>query len=94
MDVKKFLSNATTIREWKIQGLPTDGFSTENGIIITRGTRWPLVIDPQCQAVKWIKNMEAANVSFTKNYLDSRNFINKLNNICINITINTEITCY
>ncbi|KAK0165141.1 hypothetical protein PV328_003689 [Microctonus aethiopoides] len=61
LDVKKFLSDATTIREWNSQGLPTDGFSTENGIIITRGTRWPLVIDPQCQAVKWIKNMEAAN---------------------------------
>lgn len=61
-DVKDFLSDPTTIREWNIQGLPSDGFSTENGIIITRGIRWPLVIDPQCQAIKWIKNMEANNV--------------------------------
>ncbi|XP_024940642.1 dynein heavy chain 2, axonemal [Cephus cinctus] len=61
LDVKEFLSDPTTIREWNIQGLPSDGFSTENGIIITRGTRWPLVIDPQCQAVKWIKNMESRN---------------------------------
>ncbi|KAK2576900.1 hypothetical protein KPH14_005525 [Odynerus spinipes] len=61
LDVKEFLVDPTTIREWNIQGLPSDGFSTENGIIVTRGTRWPLVIDPQCQAVKWIKNMEAKN---------------------------------
>lgn len=53
-----FLTDPTTVREWNIQGLPADGFSTENGIIVTRGTRWPLVIDPQCQAVKWIKMME------------------------------------
>lgn len=53
-----FLTDPTTVREWNIQGLPADAFSTENGIIVTRGTRWPLVIDPQCQAMKWIKMME------------------------------------
>lgn len=56
-----FLSDPTTIREWNIQGLPADNFSTENGIIVTRGQRWPLVIDPQCQAQKWIKAMESIN---------------------------------
>ncbi|XP_018342049.1 PREDICTED: dynein heavy chain 2, axonemal [Trachymyrmex septentrionalis] len=61
LDVKEFLVDPSTIREWNIQGLPFDGFSTENAIIVTKGTRWPLVIDPQCQAVKWIKNMEAKN---------------------------------
>lgn len=57
-NVISFLTDPTTVREWNIQGLPSDEFSTENGIIVTRGTRWPLVIDPQCQAVKWIKAME------------------------------------
>ncbi|XP_046433182.1 dynein axonemal heavy chain 2 [Neodiprion fabricii] len=61
LDVKDFLTDPTTIREWNIQGLPSDDFSTENGIIITKGGRWPLVIDPQSQAVKWIKNMESRN---------------------------------
>uniref|UniRef100_A0A8D0HGT5 Dynein axonemal heavy chain 2 n=1 Tax=Sphenodon punctatus TaxID=8508 RepID=A0A8D0HGT5_SPHPU len=56
-----FLSNPTVVRNWNIQGLPSDNFSTENGIIVTRGNRWPLMIDPQCQASKWIKNMEAGN---------------------------------
>uniref|UniRef100_A0A8D2LYU2 Uncharacterized protein n=1 Tax=Varanus komodoensis TaxID=61221 RepID=A0A8D2LYU2_VARKO len=47
-----FLSNPTVVRNWNIQGLPSDNFSTENGIIVTRGNRWPLMIDPQCQATK------------------------------------------
>lgn len=60
-NVIHFLTDPTTIREWNIFGLPQDSFSTENGIIVTRGTRWPLVIDPQIQAAKWIKAMEEQN---------------------------------
>lgn len=60
-ETKEFLSDAAIIRNWNIHGLPNDSLSTENGIIISRGSRWPLVIDPQCQALKWIKNMEAIN---------------------------------
>lgn len=60
-EIKSFLSDPAVIRNWNIHGLPQDEFSTENGIIISRSTRWPLVIDPQCQALKWIKNMEADN---------------------------------
>lgn len=56
-----FLTDATTIREWNVQGLPVDDFSTENGIIVTNGSRWPLLIDPQSQAQIWIKNKESEN---------------------------------
>ena len=34
--------------------------STENGIILANARRWPLAIDPQGQANKWIKNSNAA----------------------------------
>lgn len=34
-----FLSKPTAVRDWNIQGLPSDAFSTENGVIVTRGNR-------------------------------------------------------
>uniref|UniRef100_A0A3Q2QBU8 Uncharacterized protein n=1 Tax=Fundulus heteroclitus TaxID=8078 RepID=A0A3Q2QBU8_FUNHE len=41
-----------------ISGLPKDTFSLENSIIAQYSLRWPLFIDPQGQANKWIKTME------------------------------------
>ncbi|XP_055375876.1 dynein axonemal heavy chain 2 [Condylostylus longicornis] len=61
LNINLFLSDAVTIREWNIQGLPTDDFSTENGIIMTSCRRWPLIIDPQMQAHNWIRNLEEKN---------------------------------
>lgn len=53
-----FLADPTDIREWNIQGLPTDIFSVENGVIVTNTRRWPLMIDPQGQANRWVKAKE------------------------------------
>ncbi|XP_076323890.1 dynein axonemal heavy chain 2-like [Tachypleus tridentatus] len=53
-----FLVSPTTVREWNLGGLHYDSFSTENGIIVTQAHRCPLIVDPQGQAVKWIRNME------------------------------------
>ncbi|CAF1153972.1 unnamed protein product [Rotaria magnacalcarata] len=52
------LGEPVVIRAWNIAGLPSDSFSIENGIILSNSRRWPLMIDPQGQANKWIKNME------------------------------------
>jgi dynein heavy chain, axonemal len=54
-----FLADPSDVRDWNILGLPADSFSTENGVMTTRGRRWPLMIDPQGQANKWVKNMES-----------------------------------
>ena len=46
-DFSMFLADPKAVRDWNLQGLPSDSFSTENGVMVTRGTRWPLMIDPQ-----------------------------------------------
>uniref|UniRef100_A0A4X1VFN7 Dynein axonemal heavy chain 3 n=1 Tax=Sus scrofa TaxID=9823 RepID=A0A4X1VFN7_PIG len=55
------LGDPVKIRAWQIAGLPVDSFSIDNGIIVSNSRRWALMIDPQGQANKWIKNMEKAN---------------------------------
>ncbi|KAL8435730.1 hypothetical protein ACSSS7_002267 [Eimeria intestinalis] len=40
-------SDPLTIRQWTVWGLPNDELSVQNGIIIDRTRRWPLMIDPQ-----------------------------------------------
>jgi len=59
--LKDTLGNAVTIRSWIINRLPNDSFSIENAIMLTKSNRWPLMIDPQGQANKWIKKLEELN---------------------------------
>ena len=39
------------------QTLPADRVSTENGAIVMSSGRWPLLVDPQLQAIHWLKGM-------------------------------------
>uniref|UniRef100_A0A8C8Z9L8 Dynein axonemal heavy chain 6 n=1 Tax=Prolemur simus TaxID=1328070 RepID=A0A8C8Z9L8_PROSS len=55
------LGDPYEIRQWNTDGLPRDMISTENGILVTKGRRWPLMIDPQDQANRWIRNKESRN---------------------------------
>ena len=67
------------IRNWQIFGLPKDQLSVENGCIVQFSRRWPLFIDPQGQANKWIKNLEKENgVDVIK--LSDKDFLRSLEN--------------
>eukprot|EP00891_Asterochloris_glomerata_P001497 jgi/Astpho2/1497/e_gw1.00026.129.1_t len=52
------LATAVEIREWNLQGLPSDSISVDNGVMVLQCQRWPLMIDPQRQANRWIRTME------------------------------------
>jgi len=52
------LADAYEIRTWNTDGLPRDQLSTENAILVTRGRRWPLMIDPQEQVSEVVTNLE------------------------------------
>ncbi|PSN48405.1 hypothetical protein C0J52_12085 [Blattella germanica] len=41
------LGEPVIIRAWNIAGLPVDNFSVDNGIVVSKARRWPLMIDPQ-----------------------------------------------
>jgi dynein heavy chain, axonemal len=55
--MRQVLGDDVIIRIWSVAGLPNDNLSVENGIILFKSRRWPLMIDPQTQANKFIKNM-------------------------------------
>ncbi|TPX36228.1 hypothetical protein SmJEL517_g01545 [Synchytrium microbalum] len=72
------LADPAMLREWTMSGLPSDNLSMENGILVTRGRKWPLMIDPQGQANKWIRNMAGNDLKVIK--LNDPKFLRALEN--------------
>jgi len=54
-DLIKVMAEPAEVRDWHINQLPRDEYSIENAIFVKHSNRWPLMIDPQGQANKWIK---------------------------------------
>ncbi|KAJ3321068.1 Dynein heavy chain 10, axonemal [Boothiomyces sp. JEL0866] len=59
--VEKILVTDVELSKWAQEGLPADELSIQNGILTTKASRFPLCIDPQQQALNWIKKKEGPN---------------------------------
>ena len=61
-ELRNIVSDEITIGNWtNIFKLPNDSFSIDNAIIMVNSRRYPLFIDPQVQANRWIKELEGKN---------------------------------
>lgn len=83
-DVTRTLNDPVKLRTWQLAGLPTDSVSTQNGIVMARARRWPLLIDPQGQANRFIKTL-GRDKALCENGMDvvkpsDRNFLRTLEN--------------
>lgn len=73
--IQQLLTDEVEMSLWASDGLPSDELSTQNGALTQVSTRrskgakegkirFPLCIDPQMQAVNWIKRQHANNAHF------------------------------
>jgi dynein heavy chain len=69
--IEQLLTSDVQVTQWNYEGLPSDELSVQNGILTTQPSRYPLCIDPQLQAVKWIKKREKTVAQkYTTNFND------------------------
>ena len=77
ISVVKFLTTESQITDWQIEGLPSDDHSVQNAIMITSNLnnkktgKFPLIVDPQGQGLKWLRSKFAAGVIVTQ-FTDKR----------------------
>ena len=71
----QMLTDDAEVAVWNGQGLPTDSVSVQNGAIIANCKRWPLLIDPQLQGIKWIrrKHLEIVQESKPEDWNEEEN---------------------
>ena len=72
VSIKVVLGDPVRIREWQIQGLPSDDFSSDSAIITEYSDRWCLFIDPQMQANIWLKNRLRPEFKVIKPTMDQK----------------------
>jgi len=59
-NLRESLGSVGLIQQWQIRGLPQDNVSVENMIIMEESRdKWSLIIDPQGQALKFLKDFMA-----------------------------------
>lgn len=76
--LEALLTTEVEIAKWGAEGLPADELSVQNGILTTQSSRWPLCIDPQEQAAKWIKGREGSDKNFRIRSFNDPDFMRML----------------
>jgi len=76
VDPLKILATDAEMGAWNNEGLPADRVSLENAAVIVSCARWPLMIDPQLQGVKWIKQRCGEELQVIQ--LSMHNWLNKV----------------
>ncbi|CAG2194980.1 unnamed protein product [Mytilus edulis] len=75
LDPLTLLTDDAQVASWNNESLPSDRMSTENATILSNCERWPLMIDPQLQGIKWIKTKYGNDLKIIrlgqKGYLDA-----------------------
>jgi len=54
-DFLRIMSTESELLTWKAQGLSADRLSQENAVMIKCGTMVPFIVDPNSQAIEWLK---------------------------------------
>jgi dynein heavy chain len=62
VDPLDILSTPSQQAMWATEGLPADRVSTENAAVVASCSRYPLLIDPQLQGIKWIRGKEGGEM--------------------------------
>ncbi|KAL4237693.1 Dynein heavy chain 14 [Mactra antiquata] len=75
-DLIKNTVDAHQILMWQNEGLPLDTHSTANALMVKKGNKWPLLIDPQGQAAGWLQSMEGSKLKIVS--ASDPNFIRTL----------------
>ncbi|XP_063777851.1 dynein axonemal heavy chain 11 isoform X2 [Pseudophryne corroboree] len=78
LDPIAMLTDDATVAAWNNESLPGDRMSTENATTLINCERWPLMIDPQQQGVKWIKNKYGTALKIIN--LGQKGYLNTIEN--------------
>ena len=76
--VESLLTDDVEIGIWAAQGLPSDELSVQNGILTMRASRYALCIDPQLQAITWLKTKEGKQLEGKVKTFNDPDFLKQL----------------
>ena len=76
VDPIEVIVSEAEIAVFQTEGLPSDKVSAENAAIVLSSVRYPLLIDPQLQAITWVKKKEEKTLKLGR--LGQSNLIKEL----------------